>query len=154
MAKQKLLLDTNIIVDFLNRREPWFEDARLLMICGRVGEFSLWISSSQVTDLVYIVSQGGRKDLVPQTLERLRYLRTFVNVVPVSDADVDRILATSWSDPEDALLVDLALKIRADAVISRDAVLRETDLLPAYDCGGFFDMLRRDYGVDYDEILQ
>ncbi|WP_350454675.1 type II toxin-antitoxin system VapC family toxin [Slackia heliotrinireducens] len=154
MAKQKLLLDTNIIVDFLNRREPWFEDARLLMICGRVGEFSLWISSSQVTDLVYIVSQGGRKDLVPQTLERLRYLRTFVNVVPVSDADVDRILATSWSDPEDALLVDLALKIRADAVISRDAVLRETDLLPVYDCGEFFDMLRRDYGVDYDEILQ
>lgn len=60
MAQAKLLLDTNVVVDYLNEREPFYEKARLLMIGGRVGEFELWISSSQVTDLVYILSNGGR----------------------------------------------------------------------------------------------
>ena len=56
MAQSKLLLDTNVVIDYLNEREPYYEKARLLMIGGRVGEFELWISSSQVTDLVYILS--------------------------------------------------------------------------------------------------
>ena len=60
MAQAKLLLDTNVVVDYLNECEPFYEKARLLMIGGRVGEFELWISSSQVTDLVYILSNGGR----------------------------------------------------------------------------------------------
>ena len=54
MGKIKALLDTNIVIDFLNQREPFYEQARLLMIAGRVGEFDLWILSSQVTDLIYI----------------------------------------------------------------------------------------------------
>ena len=52
MAQAKLLLDTNVVVDYLNEREPFYEKARLLMIGGRVGEFELWISSSQVNALV------------------------------------------------------------------------------------------------------
>ena len=60
MAQVELLLDTNVVVDYLNEREPFYEKARLLMIGGRVGEFELWVSSSQVTDLVYILSNGGR----------------------------------------------------------------------------------------------
>ena len=50
MAQVELLLDTNVVVDYLNEREPFYEKARLLMIGGRVGEFELWVSSSQVTD--------------------------------------------------------------------------------------------------------
>ena len=56
MARMKLLLDTNVVIDYLHEREPYYEKARLLMTAGRVGEFSLWITSSQVTDLIYILS--------------------------------------------------------------------------------------------------
>ena len=48
MAQAKLLLDTNIVIDYLNEREPYYQKARLLMIAGRVGEFDLWMSSSQI----------------------------------------------------------------------------------------------------------
>ena len=58
MARMKLLLDTNVVIDYLHEREPYYEKARLLMTAGRVGEFSLWITSSQVTDLIYILSEG------------------------------------------------------------------------------------------------
>ena len=92
MGKIKALLDTNIVIDFLNQREPFYEQARLLMIAGRVGEFDLWISSSQVTDLIYILSEGGKPSLIPETRERIQGLRTFANVFAVSEREIDKCL--------------------------------------------------------------
>lgn len=152
MALQKLLLDTNVVIDFVGQREPFYRDAKLLMLCGRVGEFSLWITSSQVTDIIFIMTDGGEKSKVPETLEKLRVLRTFVNVLAVSDADIDKMLTASWSDPEDGLLVELALKMRADAIITRDADFPETDLIRVHDCAGFFGWLKDEKGLSYDEI--
>ena len=115
MAQAKLLLDTNVVVDYLNEREPFYEKARLLMIGGRVGEFELWISSSQVTDLVYILSNGGRTSEMDAAMGQLRGLRTFVNVFAASEREVDVMLAASWHDSEDYLLYEIALALRADA---------------------------------------
>ena len=152
MAIQKLLVDTNIMIDFLHHRDPHYEKARLLMLCGRVGEFSLWVSSSQVTDMIYIMTNGGNKSKVPEVLEKLRLLRTFVNVYAVTDADIDKMLATTWSDPEDALLIDLALKMRADAIITRDEDFPQTDAIRVHDCPAFFEWLEREKGISYAEV--
>lgn len=92
MAQSKLLLDTNVVIDYLNEREPYYEKAALLMIGGRVGEFELWISSSQVTDLVYILSNGGRTSEMDAVMGQLRGLRIFVNVFAASEREVDLCL--------------------------------------------------------------
>ena len=86
MVRAKLLVDTNVLIDYLSMREPFYDEARLLMIVGRVGEFELWMTSSQVTDLIYILSDGGKQSLMPSVLERLRGLRTFVEVFAVGGA--------------------------------------------------------------------
>lgn len=122
------------------------------MIGGRVGEFSLWVSASQMTDIIFILTLGGRKNLVPATLEKLRRLRLFVNVLPVVAADIDRMLATEWPDPEDALLADLALKMKADAIITRDADFPRPDGVPVMDCDGFFNWMSDEFGIVYEEI--
>lgn len=152
MALQKLLLDTNIVLDFIGRREHDFEATKLLLLAGRVGEFSLWITSSQVTDIIYILTNGGNKGKVPEVLEKLRALRLFVNVYAVTDSDIDNMLATSWSDPEDALLIDLALKMKVDAIITRDADFPETDMIRVHDCSGFFKWLEEEKGISYAEV--
>ena len=152
MAVQKILLDTNIVLDYIGERGPHYKETRLLMLAGRVGEFSLWIASSQVTDMIYILTNGGDKQKVAEVLEKLRLLRTFVNVYAVTDADIDKMLATTWSDPEDALLVELALRMRADAIITRDEDFPPTDAIRVHNCPDFFDWLNREKGISYDEI--
>ena len=72
MARMKLLLDTNVVIDFLHEREPYYDKVRLLMTAGRVGEFSLWITSSQVTDLIYILSEGGKRCAPMQSSRAIR----------------------------------------------------------------------------------
>ena len=152
MTVQKLLLDTNIILDFLGKRGPHFAETRLLMVAGKIGEFSLWIASSQITDLIYILTNGGNKSKTQEALEKLRSLRTFINVHSVSDTDIDRMLATTWNDPEDALLVDIALRMRADAVITRDAEFPKSDAIRVHDCPGLFAWLEKEKGISYAEV--
>lgn len=148
----KLLLDTNIVVDFLHEREPFYRKARLLMTAGRVGEFDLWITSSQVTDLIYLLSEGGRRTLLPRVLEQLRGLRTFVNVYAVGDREIDRMLAASWRDPEDSLIFESALRMRADAIVTRNQKDFESSMVKVVDCEELFVWMRRDFGLDYDEV--
>lgn len=153
MLKPKLLIDTNIVIDYLNGREPYFEKARLLMLAGRVGDFDLWISSSQASDLVYILSDGGKRSLMARTLERLRGLRTFINVYAVGSSEVDKMLASSWADPEDALLFEVALSLKADAIVSRNKSDFESSLIRVFDCEELFDWLEREHGVAYEELV-
>ena len=152
MARAKLLVDTNVLIDFLSVRKPFYDEARLLMVAGRVGEFELWMTSSQMTDLVYILSYGGKQALMPSVLERLRGLRTFVEVFAVGGAEIDRMLTSAWKDPEDALMFESALSLRADAIITRNAKDFEGSLVRAMTAGEYFDWLRDAQGIDYREI--
>ncbi|WP_294439547.1 PIN domain-containing protein [uncultured Slackia sp.] len=146
-------MDTNVLIDYLSMREPFYDEARLLMIVGRVGEFELWMTSSQVTDLIYILSDGGKQSLMPSVLERLRGLRTFVEVFAVGGAEVDRMLASAWKDPEDALMFESALSLKADAIITRNAKDFESSLVRAMTAREFFNWLRDEKGVDYQEVV-
>ena len=139
----KLLLDTNVVIDYLHEREPYYEKARLLMTAGRVGEFSLWITSSQVTDLIYILSEGGKRSLLSHVLEQLRGMRTFVNVHAVSDR----------KDPEDSLIFESALEMRADAIVTRNQKDFESSVIKVVDCDEFFVWMRKDFGLDYEEVV-
>ena len=152
MARAKLLVDTNVLIDFLSVRKPFYDEARLLMVAGRVGEFELWMTSSQMTDLVYILSYGGKQALMPSVLERLWGLRTFVEVFSVGGAEIDRMFASAWKDPEDALMFESALSLRADAIITRNAKDFEGSLVRAMTAREYFDWLRDAQGIDYREV--
>lgn len=152
MNKPQLLLDTNIVIDFLNMREPFFESAHLLMALGKFGELDLWISSSQVTGLVYVPSNGERRQELPEVLQQLQSLRTFVNVLATSEREIDAMLGNTWKDPEDFLLYEIALALNADAVISRNQSDFPEGFIPVMDCDESFSWMEETRGLAYSEI--
>lgn len=148
----RFVVDTNVIIDFLNLRQPYFAKARLLMLAAKAGELELWISSSQMTDIIYIASNGGRKTELPAVLDQLEDLRTFIRVFPVGPSEIDRMLASSWEDPEDRLLFEVALACNANAIVTRDVAGFQTDVVKVCDCEELFKWLKMEHGLDYDEI--
>lgn len=152
MAKLKLILDTSIVIDCLDEREPFYQDARLLLTAGRVGEFELWLTSSQFTDLIYILSNGGKRKLLPSVLNQLQGLVTFINIFPVSEREISLMLATQWNDPEDALLYESALAIQADFIVTRNQADFEGNLVKAVNCEELFEWLEKKYGISYAEV--
>ena len=95
MPQARVLLGTEVVMDFMNERQPFYQQTRMLMVAGRVGEFDLWVTAPQVVDLVYLLSEGGKPELLPRAMERVRGLRTFVQVADLTAANVDRMLASS-----------------------------------------------------------
>ena len=145
----KLLLDTNVVADYLHVRKPFFDKARLLMILGFAHEFELWITSSQMTDLVYILTEGGKQQLMQEALRQLRDLRQFVNVYATSETEVDKMLLTTWSDPGDFLLYQCAISLKADAIITRNSHDFEEQAIKVCNCEEFFDWVYEISGVKY-----
>ncbi len=149
MFRPKLLVDTNVIIDCLSARQPHAAAAELLFVGGYAGEFDLWASASQFTDLVYILSQGGKPALVPGVLERLRAFRSCLSVCSVGAGEVDSMLASTWEDPEDALMMECALRLHADAVITRNKQDFAAGPIPAMTCEEFFAWMEREHRRSY-----
>jgi predicted nucleic acid-binding protein len=151
VKRDRVLLDTNVLVDYLAVRQPFYADARKLMILGAIGELTLWIGASQMNDVFYLVSKGGKPALGLASQARLRQCRAFIHICAVTEQDVDAALDLGWDDLEDASIQVCAEKINADFIITRDKGF-PVSKIPTFDAGGYFDYLYRERGLTYEEI--
>lgn len=104
-----------------------------------------------MTDLVYILSDGGKALEMPKALETLRGVRQFVNIYAPGEVEIDKMLLTSWQDPEEALMHEVALSLRVDAIISRNAQDYEGSFMPVLMCSELFEEFKSQ-GIVYEEI--
>lgn len=112
-----LMLDTNILLDHIGRREPFYELSRRTCLLGIVGEARAYITANMVTDLFYLM----RKDFGSREAQRMiEEDLSFLKVVGVSAEDVADALSQKWADFEDCLVACCAKKIGADYVITRN----------------------------------
>ena len=62
-------------------------------------------------------------------------------------------LVSAWKDPEDYLLVEVALALKADAIVTRNQKDFPKGLVKVLDCNEFFAWMRDERGLVYDEVL-
>ena len=148
----KLLVDTNVVIDYIDERQGFLESARKLMLLGLLREFDLWMSPSQVTDMFYILTNGGRASLAEEVKMSIRETRKFIKICSLSEADIDAALDSAWSDFEDACVYQCARKIKADAIITRNQKDFEKSSIKVFDCDEWFAYLEQTRGLVYEEI--
>ena len=47
----RVLVDTNVLIDFLAQRAPFFDEACKLLVFAAMGDYELWASASQISDI-------------------------------------------------------------------------------------------------------
>ena len=52
-----LLLDTNVLIDYLGRKEPFFPSAQKVVIAGFFGDAQLWVPAQSAVDAFYVLSR-------------------------------------------------------------------------------------------------
>jgi predicted nucleic acid-binding protein len=57
----RVLLDTNIILDFFLEREPFFQDANKLFEAIVTGQVESFVTASSATDIFYICKRQTKK---------------------------------------------------------------------------------------------
>lgn len=88
-----VLIDTNVILDFLMKREGFFEDARTVLALGYNKHYTLYISSLSFSNIAYIARKKYTGDALYECFSEIREL---VNVSPVNEVEVDSAIKTSF----------------------------------------------------------
>ncbi|NJL40245.1 MAG: PIN domain-containing protein [Leptolyngbyaceae cyanobacterium RM2_2_4] len=113
----RVLIDTNVVLDFLQEREPFVEDAAGLFERLDTGEIEGFIAATTGTNIYYSVRRAaGRvmaQDAIAQVLSDL-------NICAVSLEVLEQAIALNFEDFEDAVQYACAIVHSVDAIVTRD----------------------------------
>ncbi|MGN1193486.1 MAG: PIN domain-containing protein [Dorea sp.] len=114
----KLLIDTNIVLDVLLKREPFCTDAiKVLNLAGRP-DIEEYLSASAITDIFYVAYRMIRDKTVVRSL--INQLLKIVSVASVSEKEIQMALELEWNDFEDSVQYSVALLSQMDGIVTRN----------------------------------
>lgn len=148
----RVVLDTNVLIDFAIDRQPFGKAAALVMELGYLGEFELWMGTSQISDLIYVLTEGGKESLAPFAREVLGKLCQFVHIYGTDQADIETIAVSTWTDLEDALVYQTAANVKADVILTRDKSGFARSPIRTSTCESFFTYLAEEHGLEYGAV--
>lgn len=111
-----VFLDTNILLDFLLRREG-VDNAKEILKQGYQGKIDLYVSSLSFSNIAYIV----RKQFKGEALYKmLTTIREMVSIVSVDVSIIDNAINSQAPDFEDAIQYFSAKDIKADYIVTNN----------------------------------
>ena len=113
----KLFIDTNIVLDLLQYREPWVHDIIVLFQLAKEKEVELVVTDLTFVNVAYIAGKNFDKKKLHETLLSLKKL---VSVISIGDICIEQALNSNFSDFEDATQYFAAKKERVDYILTRD----------------------------------
>ena len=136
----RVLLDTNIILDFFLEREPFFDDAAKLFDAIAYRRIEGFITASSVTDIFYICRRQTQdfqeaRQILAITLELL-------SVCPVDRGILETALKSSLADFEDAVQIACAEAQNLEAIITRNPQDFQTANIPVLSANQIMEQLK------------
>ena len=114
----KLLIDTNIVLDVLLKREPFCTDAvRVLNLAGR-SDIEEYVSASAITAIYYVAYRMIRDKVIVKSL--INQLLKIVSVAGVSEKEIQMSLELEWNDFEDSVQYSVAMISQMDGIVTRN----------------------------------
>ena len=115
---KRVFLDTNIVLDLLGFREPFYKYAAKIATLADQGKIKLFTSALSFATANYILSKFYSKDIA---LDKLRKLKVFTAISPIDEEIIEKGLNSSFKDFEDALQYFSALKMNCNFIITRNS---------------------------------
>lgn len=132
---KKVLVDLNIILDFLNKRNFHAEAARLIDMCEKK-KLAGCMCAHEITTLSYfLLKEHKDKNKVLHTLSALFDI---FRILAVDESVLRDSLLSPVSDYEDAVIEVSCIKRNIDCIISRNLADFKLSRVPVYTPEQFF----------------
>ena len=113
----KALIDTNIILDILLKRQPDYANAAIVYGFAKRDFFAGFVSASAITDIYYIARKElGRKP----TKEALKTVLKIFQPADVTGENIFSALDLEWYDFEDSVQYVVGESLDVDYIITRN----------------------------------
>lgn len=114
---EKVFVDTNIVIDLLAKREPFYIDAQNLFTLADRKEIELQISALTFANAYYTISKHHKSI---DTRKFLSQFKVLVTVLSIENKSIDLALASDFEDFEDGLQYAIALDNHSEIIITRN----------------------------------
>lgn len=114
---QPVFLDTNVVIDLLARREPFYKEAQLLFTMADRGQLQLQISALTFANASYALAKHYP---VADAKKYLQQFKVLVSILPLDDKAIELALASEFLDIEDGFQYFAALAGGAGVIVTRN----------------------------------
>ena len=112
------MIDTNIFLDVLLQREPFFETSKAVLRLCEDKKVQGFLSASSATDIFYIVRKGLQS--TDAAYKALGSILDIVKILTVTNDDVLNAFMQKAADFEDCLLATCAKSNKCTAIVTRN----------------------------------
>ncbi len=114
----RVLIDTNIVLDFLLQREPFLQDAELLFQTIDSGQVTGYVTATTLTDIFYIARRHTRS--LETARQAVSEILVIMEICPVNRIVLESAFNSGLIDFEDAIQIACAANQGLDAILTRD----------------------------------
>lgn len=136
MDKKRVLIDTNVVLDFLLKRAN-YEIAFEIINLAVNNEVIEFLTATTITDINFLSMKYSNPKMDSYTVqEKIKDLLKIIDILPVLKSDIEKALELHWLDMEDALQYSVALTNKCDCIVTnntKDFEKAEIEVLNPYD---------------------
>ena len=125
--RPKVMIDLNVILDVLQKRDPYYETSAVLLAAAETGRILGYMAAHSVTTLFYLM-QKGKSPVEARAI--ITNLLQFLKIAPVDQTTIEQALNLDYRDFEDAVQMMSAVQCRLDYLITRNLQDFQPALMP------------------------
>ena len=135
----KAVMDNCIIIDALQNRQPFCEDAQKIFLLCANDEFEGFLTAKAITDIYYLTHRQLHNDKA--TREIIVKLCKLFSIVDTSSLDIINALSSEVSDFEDAVMIESAVRYGVDCIVTRNMKDYSKSSIPVFAPEEFISLL-------------
>lgn len=113
----RIFLDTNVILDLLGERVPFFDSIAKVATLADQKKLTLIVSPLSFTTVDYVLNKYESSESV---LNKLRKFKIICEIFEVNEETIDKALNSNFKDFEDAVQYFTALQSNCSIIITRN----------------------------------
>jgi predicted nucleic acid-binding protein len=131
---ENIFVDTNVIIDLLAKREPFYKEAQNLFTLSDKQQVQLFISSLTFANAYYSIVRHHKEVDAKKYLSKFKVL---VTILSLTDKAIELALASDFKDFEDGLQYFVAMDNEADVIITRNKKDYANSKIPVMTAGEY-----------------
>lgn len=126
----RVLLDTCIVIDALQSRQPFVSDAQAIFLAAANRQFDGFLTAKCVTDIYYITHRFTHSD--KDTRQILHRIFCLFGLLDTAAIDCQRALSSAVTDFEDAVMIESAIRCKLECIVTRNIKDYTRSPIPVY----------------------
>jgi len=137
---QRIFLDTNIVIDLLGEKEPFYESIAKIMTLADNKKIKVFTSPITIATTYYILIKFDGSKVA---LEKIRKFKLLCDISIMNSEVIDKAISSDFKDFEDAMQYFSAIATNCELIITRNEKDFKNALIPILNCESYLQTLRK-----------